>query len=103
MDELVRFENVWFTYLGNTEPSLKGVSLSINSGEFVVITGPSGCGKSTLLRCMNGLIPHFHGGEFRGSVRVKGVDTKLSSVHQLAQMVGLVFPRPRIAAYSVRG
>src|SRR5579875_34055 len=94
MDELVRFENVWLTYLGNTEPSLKGVNLSVNSGEFVLITGPSGCGKSTLLRCMNGLIPHFHEGEFSGSVRVKGVDTKSSSVHQLAQMVGLVFPDP---------
>ena len=29
---------------------IKGVSLEIQSGEFMVFVGPSGCGKSTLLR-----------------------------------------------------
>ncbi|MEM3799250.1 MAG: ABC transporter ATP-binding protein [Thermoprotei archaeon] len=94
MKELVKFTDVWFTYLGNTEPSLKGINLSVDSGEFVLVTGPSGCGKSTLLRCMNGLIPHFHEGEFKGSVHVGGVDTRSSAVSKLAQRVGLVFPDP---------
>jgi multiple sugar transport system ATP-binding protein len=34
---------------------LKGIDLSIASGEFVVLVGPSGCGKSTLLRLIAGL------------------------------------------------
>ena len=34
---------------------IKGVSLHINDGEFVVFVGPSGCGKSTLLRMIAGL------------------------------------------------
>lgn len=36
-------------------PILKGVSLEVNMGDFVVIFGPSGCGKSTLLHIMLGL------------------------------------------------
>ena len=34
---------------------IKGVSLEIKSGEFMVFVGPSGCGKSTLLRLVAGL------------------------------------------------
>ena len=34
---------------------IKGVSVDIADGEFVVIVGPSGCGKSTLLRLIAGL------------------------------------------------
>jgi multiple sugar transport system ATP-binding protein len=35
--------------------AVDGVSLTIGSGEFLVLVGPSGCGKSTLLRMMAGL------------------------------------------------
>ncbi|PKQ36364.1 MAG: ABC transporter ATP-binding protein [Actinobacteria bacterium HGW-Actinobacteria-11] len=34
---------------------LKGIDLSMRSGEFVSLLGPSGCGKTTLLRCIAGL------------------------------------------------
>jgi multiple sugar transport system ATP-binding protein len=36
-------------------PIIKGVSLDITHGEFIVFVGPSGCGKSTLLRLVAGL------------------------------------------------
>jgi multiple sugar transport system ATP-binding protein len=35
--------------------AVNGVSLTIGSGEFLVLVGPSGCGKSTLLRMIAGL------------------------------------------------
>ena len=41
-------------HYGNFE-ALKGVSVDISDGEFVVLVGPSGCGKSTLLRMIAGL------------------------------------------------
>ena len=46
----------------NTEV-LKGISLSVEEGEFVSLLGPSGCGKSTLLRCLAGL-EEVSGGSF---------------------------------------
>lgn len=47
-------DNVRKSYGGNIEV-IKGVSLEIADGEFVVLVGPSGCGKSTLLRMIAGL------------------------------------------------
>ena len=41
-----------------TTQVLKGIDLSIRSGEFIVVVGPSGCGKSTLLRLIAGLEEH---------------------------------------------
>ena len=46
-------KNVIKTF-GNFEV-VKGVSLDVNEGEFIVFVGPSGCGKSTLLRMIAGL------------------------------------------------
>ena len=32
---------------------LKGINVTINKGDIVVVIGPSGSGKSTFLRCLN--------------------------------------------------
>lgn len=49
----ITFENVRKSF-GATEV-IRGVSMDIKSGEFIVFVGPSGCGKSTLLRLIAGL------------------------------------------------
>ena len=50
----IELSDVRKVYAGNVE-AVKGVSLSIADGEFVILVGPSGCGKSTLLRMVAGL------------------------------------------------
>jgi polar amino acid transport system ATP-binding protein len=52
-DQLVRVERVYKSF-GQLEV-LKGVDLTVRSGEVSVVLGPSGSGKSTLLRCINHL------------------------------------------------
>lgn len=48
------FAHITTTYEGATAPVLKDVSLSLASGEFVVVIGRSGCGKTTLLNIAAG-------------------------------------------------
>jgi multiple sugar transport system ATP-binding protein len=50
----VTLDNVRKVYDNGFE-AVKGASLAIEDGEFVVFVGPSGCGKSTLLRMIAGL------------------------------------------------
>jgi ABC-type Fe3+/spermidine/putrescine transport system ATPase subunit len=41
----------------NRQEILKGISFSVEDGEFLSILGPSGCGKTTILRILVGLLP----------------------------------------------
>ena len=50
----IRLENVIFRYGPQAEPTLRGVTLDIRSGETVALVGPSGAGKSTVLRMLLG-------------------------------------------------
>ena len=51
----IKLENVTKLYPGGDRPAVEGVTMTIASGEFMVLVGPSGCGKSTLLRMIAGL------------------------------------------------
>ncbi len=89
---LVVLEDVWKSYeLGEvTITVLKGINLSIYSGEFVMVMGPSGSGKSTLLSLIGGLEKPD-----RGTIRIVGENITRYSNGKLKdyrrRQVGFVF------------
>jgi energy-coupling factor transporter ATPase len=98
---VIETRNLTYTYPGATKPSINGVSIKVQKGEFVLITGPSGCGKTTLCRCFNGLVPHFYQGELKGEITVAGMDTTTHETHAMAKRVGLVFQNPENQLFAL--
>ena len=99
---LVTFTDVAYAYPGRDSPALRIPEWRVEPGEFITLTGPSGSGKSTLLRCLNGLTPHFSGGEFGGVVMVSGQDTRYHAPRDLARTTGFVFQDPEVQIVSTR-
>ena len=91
---MIRFDEVSFRYAGAARPTLDDVTLEIPEGELCVVIGETGSGKSTLLRSVNGLVPHFSGGTFGGTVTVDGRSTRQHRPRELADVVGYVGQNP---------
>ena len=98
---VIEAKGLTYTYPGGTKPSIEDVSITLESGEFVILTGPSGCGKTTLCRCFNGLIPHFYGGKLEGDLVVAGLKVSEHLIYELARHVGLVFQNPENQLFAL--
>jgi len=83
---MIEIRNLYKSY-GDIEV-IKGVDLSVNQGEVVVILGPSGSGKSTVLRCINRLEEITS-----GSIVVDGYDlyAKETDINYVRSEAGMVF------------
>ena len=84
----------------NSDRGVRDISLSVKSGECVVLTGLSGCGKTTVTRLVNGLAPSYYPGAFSGSVRIDGKDISRLSTWEIGHLVGSVFQDPKSQFFS---
>ncbi|MFX1391911.1 MAG: energy-coupling factor ABC transporter ATP-binding protein [Promethearchaeota archaeon] len=92
----VKFDNFYYRYKGNQEYALNNINLDIEDSDnkFILMCGETGSGKTSLIRCMNGLIPQFYAGFYKGKVFINGNDTTKSSIADLSTDVGIVFQNP---------
>jgi general L-amino acid transport system ATP-binding protein len=85
-DRMIVMENVHKRF--DDFEALRGINLSVEAGEVIVICGPSGSGKSTLIRCINRLEEHDE-----GRIAVDGTELgdDIKAVQRVRQEVGMVF------------
>ena len=89
-EPIIRIEDLHFTYPGDTEETLRGLSLDIAEGSFVAVLGHNGSGKSTLAKLLNAILLPTS-----GHIYVAGVDTADESrLLAVRGTVGLVFQNP---------
>ena len=75
--------------LGRAE-IVRGVSASVEHGEWVALIGPNGAGKTTMLRAVAGLVP------FDGAIAVDGMPVSAATRRELARRIALVPQIPHI-------
>jgi len=94
MATILKADNLEKTYrVGKVDvPALRGVSLTVQEGDFIAIMGPSGCGKSTMLHLLGGLLTPT-----KGRIVVDGEDLTAASDAKRTDIrrrkIGFVFQR----------
>jgi len=81
---MITIEGLAYAYPDGTH-ALRGISLTVDDGELLLICGSNGSGKTTLIRHLNGLLKPS-----AGTVRVDGFDP-VHSEREVMQLVGMVF------------
>lgn len=90
----LELRNLSYRHHDAVQDVLQDVSWAALEGSVNLVVGPSGAGKTTLLHCLNGIVPHFHGGYFGGDAALFGSSTRNHAPRDLAGTVGTVFQDP---------
>ncbi len=76
-------------YYADGTHALKGIDLTIEPGEFVILLGLSGSGKSTLLRCINRLIEPTSGEIVFNEIHIENSTSKV--LRHIRHHIGMIF------------
>lgn len=91
-EEIIKVNNISFTYPDSKLPALKDITFSINKGEWVSIVGHNGSGKSTLSKLLNGLLVAENIKD--SSIFVDSLEMNEQNVWKIRDKLGIVFQNP---------
>lgn len=98
---MLEIKNVYKTFnpgTVNEKQALKGISLTLEDGDFVTVIGGNGAGKSTMLNAVAGTWPIDE-----GQILIDGVDVTRLSEHKRAAYLGRVFQDPMTGTAATMG
>ncbi|MCF2617001.1 ABC transporter ATP-binding protein [Oscillibacter valericigenes] len=89
---MLEIKEIWKTFNAGTvneKQALRGVSLTLNDGDFCTVIGGNGAGKSTMLNAVAGTFPVDS-----GSISIGGTDVTRLPEFKRAKFIGRVFQDP---------
>jgi energy-coupling factor transport system ATP-binding protein len=101
---MIQFENFGFRHEDSSSEedfALRGIDLTVDSGEVLLVLGRSGCGKSTMGLAVNGIVPHLVKGDVEGSLLVSGLQVLDTPLLEMSKHVGTVFQDPDVQLFAL--
>lgn len=98
---MLELRNIYKTFnpgTVNEKQALKGISLTLEDGDFVTVIGGNGAGKSTMLNAVAGVWPVDE-----GQILIDGQDVTALSEHKRAAYLGRVFQDPMTGTAATMG
>lgn len=96
-DIILKADDLYFSYEGEKNHSLNGLSLKIGRGKKIAFMGANGSGKSTFFLCCNGILKPSKGALYLDG---KPYDYSRQGLLKLRQRVGIVFQDPDNQLFS---
>lgn len=99
---MISVEGFSFNYTAGD--GVTDLTFEVSDGATLLITGSSGSGKSTIIKALNGLVPNFHAGQYRGTVAVssngKTFNPKEEPLSRAVEFSACVFQNPRTQFFT---
>lgn len=90
MESIIKVNDLVKKYDKTKEPAVKGISFSVNEGEFFAFLGPNGAGKTTVISILTTTLS-----KTSGEVSIAGFDIDKEAKY-VREKVGIIFQRPSL-------
>lgn len=96
-EEIIKFENVSFSYHENNSYALKDISFNVKRGEVIGLIGSTGSGKSTIINLLDRLYDINE-----GKILFNGIDIKEHDLSTLRKNIGIVHQKSSLFKGTIR-